>query len=189
MWELWYRKSKCRREKYLSQCGLSCHRDIHAARNILLKHISLLNIVVQDPGATRAYGLLGLNLQDQDGKKRKKIRNMKMVKRVGQRTPTKKNEIYVASNSIFASLLKRATTLLNSEKNQELVIIGVGATIEKALNLSLKLKRSFLGLLSLNVYTKTVHFYDDLEPLDEDGIPQIQKRNNSCVEIKLKKIA
>jgi len=68
------------------------------------------------------------------------------------------------------------------------VIFGLGAAVQQAMELALKLRRRNLGLVDLHPSTQTVVLVDDLEPEDDDKLALAQKRSNSAVRIVCKLI-
>lgn len=73
--------------------------------------------------------------------------------------------------------------LLFFRGGSDVVIYGLGAAIEQAMSLALKLRRKNKGLVELHPTTQTVDLVDDLEPDDDERLPITQKRSNSAVRI------
>jgi len=71
----------------------------------------------------------------------------------------------------------------------EATIFGLGAAVQKAMELALKLRRKNLGRVELHTTTHTVELVDDLEPNDDTKKATSQTRSNSSVKIlaKMKK--
>jgi len=105
-------------------------------------------------------------------------------KRLPARFPKRKNDVYVTRRTNFKAQLARCQKLLDS--GYDFVCIhGLGAAVNRAINLSLQLKRRGLGSLDLAMNTSTVEVTDDLEPLLDDLESQTRVRNCSAVHIKI----
>lgn len=108
----------------------------------------------------------------------------KLVKR-GPSYEIKQNEIYVKRNSNFISQLKRIQFLLDKDNRKPVFIYGLGSQIEKAIDLSQKVKEVYGKNLLIGVNTDTIKLVDDFEPLKPNLKPLFQIRYNSCVKITL----
>ncbi|OZJ02399.1 hypothetical protein BZG36_04861 [Bifiguratus adelaidae] len=124
-------------------------------------------------------------------------------KRTAQHAATKPNDIYVSRSSSFAGQLARGKKLFLEEGYKEITIHGLGASIERALSLSLAIQAVLHDQVTLLCHTKTVNLYDDIVPddmvkysilmtlhgsddvFDEDEDYRTQKRQNSGVEISI----
>lgn len=105
-------------------------------------------------------------------------------KRLPRRLPKRKNDIYVTRKTNFTAQLQRCQRLLDSGSN-EVYIHGLGAAINRALNLALQLKERGLGTIEIAVNTSSVELVDDLEPVDSDQEQKTHTRVNSAVHIKV----
>ncbi|XP_072176534.1 ribonuclease P protein subunit p20-like [Diadema setosum] len=105
-------------------------------------------------------------------------------KRQPRRLPKRSNDIYVTRKSNFAGQLERCEKLLDAGE-AEIHIHGLGAAINRALNLALQLESRALGTLQLAVSTDTVDLVDDVEPLCDDADFDVRERTNSAVHIRL----
>ncbi|KAI8833205.1 hypothetical protein BC829DRAFT_408008 [Chytridium lagenaria] len=94
-------------------------------------------------------------------------------KRSIQRAPTLLTDIYISRKSVFPALLKRAIKLLKS-KNPFITIHGMGAAVNKAIEVALK------------ILTSTVELVDDV--VDEEEDEMTVERRNSAIHIKIYKI-
>ncbi|XP_064601287.1 ribonuclease P protein subunit p20-like [Liolophura sinensis] len=105
-------------------------------------------------------------------------------KRLPPRLPKRKNDIYVSRKTDFKQQFARCQKLFDSGWN-EVYIHGLGAAINRAVNLALQLKDKGMGTLDLAVHTSTVELTDDFEPETDDLEPESRSRNNSTVHIKV----
>eukprot|EP00127_Corallochytrium_limacisporum_P005478 Clim_evm26s206 gene=Clim_evmTU26s206 len=105
-------------------------------------------------------------------------------KRVPERLPRKETDIYVARNTDFNSALKRAKKVLDNG-GSFVDIHGLGATINKALNLALQLDKQYKGVFKLSCRTSTVVVVDDLEPTTENLRHKTRTRNVSALHVHL----
>jgi len=105
-------------------------------------------------------------------------------KRLPPRFPSRKNDVYVTRRTNFKSQLARCEKLLDTGFDS-IFVHGLGAAVNRAINLSLQLKRRGLGSLDVAVNTSTVEVTDDLEPLLDELESQTRVRNCSAVHIKI----
>jgi len=105
-------------------------------------------------------------------------------KRLPPRFPVRKNDVYITRRTNFKAQLARCEKLLDSGFDA-IYIHGLGAAVNRAINLGLQLKRRGLGSLDVAVNTSTVEVTDDLEPLLDDLESQSRVRNCSAVHIKV----
>ena len=68
-------------------------------------------------------------------------------------------------------------------------IHGLGAAINRAVNLALELKHTCVGNIETVTQTSTVELIDDLEPETDEREPDTFVRNNSAVHIKVYKVS
>ncbi|XP_041351252.1 ribonuclease P protein subunit p20-like [Gigantopelta aegis] len=104
-------------------------------------------------------------------------------KRLPPRLPKRKNDVYISRRVHFQAQLKRCQKLLDS--GNEVYIHGLGAAINRAINVALQLKENGRGTVEVSAYTSTVDLADDLEPDNDDDEPEVSHRNNSAVHIKV----
>lgn len=107
-------------------------------------------------------------------------------KRLPRKLPKRKTDVYITRKTDFASQLERAQKLLDSEN--EVYVHGLGAAINRAINLALQIQTESQGLVEIAAHTSTVELVDDLEPQTDDLEPETQSRNNSAIHIKVYKI-
>ncbi|KAH8556048.1 hypothetical protein BGW37DRAFT_479622 [Umbelopsis sp. PMI_123] len=119
--------------------------------------------------------------QNQTFKRRKLEGDLK--KRTPQRPATIPTDIYVSNKSSFAAQLARAKKLLLLQECPSITIHGLGASIEKSMQLSLKLQAELNDQVELKCTTGTVELVDDIIPEDMDQDLKTQTRNNSAVHI------
>lgn len=105
-------------------------------------------------------------------------------KRLPKSLPRRKNDVYVNRRTDFAAQLQRCTKLLDSGYD-EVFIHGLGAAVNRAVNLALKLKQNGLGSIDVATQTSTVELIDDFEPEADDFEGGTQFRNNSAVHIRV----
>ena len=105
-------------------------------------------------------------------------------KRLPRRLPKRKNDIYVSNKTDFKAQLARCHKMLDTGVN-EIYIHGLGAAVNRAVNLALQLQKCNIDTLQLSVNTSTVELTDDLEPKGDDADSETRDRNNSAIHIKL----
>ena len=105
-------------------------------------------------------------------------------KRLPNKLPKRKNDVYVNNRSDFAGQLARCQRMLDSEYTM-IYIHGLGAAASTAINLALQLQLRGMGAIQVAAHTSTVKLIDDLEPETEDLDASCQTRNNSAVHIKV----
>jgi ribonuclease P/MRP protein subunit RPP20 len=108
-------------------------------------------------------------------------------KRLPRKLPKRKNDVYVSRRTNFKQQLERCVKLLNN--GSEVYIHGLGAAINRAVNLALELKNSSVGNVETETHTSTVELVDDLEPETDEHEPETFMRNNSAVHIKVFKVS
>ncbi|KAJ2959302.1 hypothetical protein NQZ79_g5231 [Umbelopsis isabellina] len=122
-------------------------------------------------------------LQDQaPAAKRIKLEG-EIHKRTPQQPATIPTDIYVSNKSAFSAQLARAKKLLLVQECRSITIHGLGASIEKALHLSLKIQSELQFQVDLRCTTDTIELIDDIIPDDTEQDLQTQTRNNSAVHI------
>ena len=94
------------------------------------------------------------------------------------------NDVYVNRRSDFVSQLARCRKLLDQGVNV-LNIHGLGAAINRAINLALQLKETHSETLEVSATTSTVEVTDDLEPLTDADDYHTQTRHVSALHITL----
>ncbi|XP_070579167.1 ribonuclease P protein subunit p20-like [Ptychodera flava] len=108
-------------------------------------------------------------------------------KRLPRRLPKRKNDVYVNRRTNFGAQLERCQKLLDAGF-EELFIHGLGAAINRAINLALQLKTRGMGSIEVSVSTSSVELIDDLEPNNDDSEADVQIRTNSAVHIRVYKV-
>ena len=104
-----------------------------------------------------------------------------------KQTPKQKNDIYVNKQSDFKNQLERAQKLLDSGYN-EIFIHGLGAAINRAVNLALQLKERGHGSIEISAQTSSTQVVDDFRSLDEEQESYSETRTKSSIKIKVYKI-
>ena len=105
-------------------------------------------------------------------------------KRQPRKLPKRQNDVYVTRKSNFAAQMEKCEKLLDKGE-RELHIHGLGAAINRALNLALQLEARGLGTLQLAISTATVDLVDDIEPLCDEEDFDTRERSNSAVHIRV----
>ncbi|XP_020900146.1 ribonuclease P protein subunit p20-like [Exaiptasia diaphana] len=114
-------------------------------------------------------------------------KSFSMKKRTPQRSPKKKNDIYINRKTDFKAQLERCQKLLDSS-HQEVWIHGLGAAINRAINLALQLKHRGMGTIETSALTSSVELIDDFEPLDDEHESHSKVRTNSAIHIRVYRI-
>ncbi len=107
-----------------------------------------------------------------------------LMKRLSKDMPRRKNDIYVSKNTDYKNQIARCRRMLDSGWN-ELYIHGLGAAVNRAINIALQLKALGNGSIDVCVHTSSVELVDDIEPCSDTQEPEMQTRNNSAVHIKV----
>mmetsp|Transcript_8015 Transcript_8015/g.12127 ORF Transcript_8015/g.12127 Transcript_8015/m.12127 type:complete len:136 (-) Transcript_8015:24-431(-) len=94
--------------------------------------------------------------------------------------PPKKNEVFISRKSNDVILYKKIMKLLGT--NDEVVIHGLGAAIEKAVTIALKIEKRNNGAFSLKISTSSVELTDEIFEKNEKEI-KIENRINSAIHI------
>ncbi|XP_065066148.1 ribonuclease P protein subunit p20-like [Rhopilema esculentum] len=110
------------------------------------------------------------------------------TKRAPPRPVKSKNTILVHRKSDFKTQLERCQRLLDKGED-ELQIHGLGAAINRSINMALQLQLRAKGTLKLITTTSTVDLVDDFEPVHEEIDPYAKSRSCSAIHIILRKIA
>ncbi|KAJ3183200.1 ribonucleases P/MRP protein subunit pop7 [Gaertneriomyces sp. JEL0708] len=110
-------------------------------------------------------------------------------KRPPQRAPTLSNDIYVSRKSSFLALAKRAQKLLDGKEFTFLTIHGMGAALNRAIQLALHLREKNNSRISWTITTSSVTLIDDVEPEDVDDETACEVRQNSAIHIRIVKVA
>jgi ribonuclease P/MRP protein subunit RPP20 len=105
-----------------------------------------------------------------------------------RQVPKQKNDIYVNKQSDFKFQLERAQKLLDSGYD-EVFIHGLGAAINRAVNLALQLQERGHGLIEISAQTLSTQVVDDFRPLDEEQEGYSETKTKSSVKIKVYKIS
>ncbi|XP_077990920.1 ribonuclease P protein subunit p20-like [Glandiceps talaboti] len=108
-------------------------------------------------------------------------------KRLPRGLPKRKNDVYVNRRTHFNVHLERCQKMFDSGY-KEIVIHGLGAAINRAINLALQLKLQGMGTIEISVNTSSVELIDDMEPMNDDFEPDTLVRTNSAVHIKVYKV-
>ncbi|KAJ3155478.1 ribonucleases P/MRP protein subunit pop7 [Geranomyces variabilis] len=109
-------------------------------------------------------------------------------KRAVQRPPTLATDIYVSRKSTVQAQAKRARTLLDGPDFSFLTIHGLGAAINRAIELALHLKEQYQDRIAWTISLSTVTLVDDVEPEELDDDVSTETRQNSAVHIRVVKV-
>ena len=104
-------------------------------------------------------------------------------KRLPRKLPVRKCDVYVTRKTDFKGQLERCQKKLDD--GNVVYVHGLGAAVNRAINLALQLKQRGLGSVELAVHTSTVELVDDLEPLTDEHDADSMSRNNSAVHIRV----
>lgn len=108
-------------------------------------------------------------------------------KRIPPRFPKRENDIYISNKSNFKSQFEKCEKLLDGNNN-EILLHGLGAAIDRTINLALRLKEKFMDTCEIDVNTSTVSLQDDFEPTDDHVDYETQIRQNSAIHIRIYRI-
>lgn len=99
----------------------------------------------------------------------------------------KRQDIYVSRKSNFQALYQRALKLLNDDSMGEgtgtVTLHGLGASIEKCVELALKIKETQHA--KLETTTSSEELVDEVMPATDDDLPSWSVRVNSAIHIKI----
>lgn len=110
-----------------------------------------------------------------------------ILKRMPPWMPRRRNDFYVTRRTDFKAQHSRCQAYFDNG-GRELFIHGLGAAINRAINLSLQLQSNSNGTIGIAVRTSTVELVDDLEPLNPELASEFQTRSNSAVHIRVFRI-
>ncbi|EGD77173.1 hypothetical protein PTSG_07506 [Salpingoeca rosetta] len=105
-------------------------------------------------------------------------------KRPAPKPRTSLTDVYIARNSAFEAQLARAMSLLES-KEARVTLHGLGAAINRCINIALQLQEKFAGQLTMSVETDTVGLLDEIASDDLEAPPVVSKRRNSAIHVHL----
>ncbi|KAL1242720.1 Ribonuclease P protein subunit [Trichinella spiralis] len=100
------------------------------------------------------------------------------------RLSNRKNDIYITEKTHIKAQMKICKKLLDSGYNA-VYIHAMGDAMNRAISLSLQLKRQGRGSLNVDVCTSSVNLIDDLEPVVDDAKVEKRSRTTSAIHIKL----
>lgn len=80
--------------------------------------------------------------------------------------------------------MEKCCELLTKGEN-EIILHGLGAAIQRCCNLALQVKNNFHGVCDLEVNTSTTDLIDDLEPMTDDLEFGSQVRQTSSIHIRI----
>jgi len=112
----------------------------------------------------------------------------KLIKRVPEHPPVKKDDIYVSRTMNITVLKKRVLKLLEKSEMEYVTLNGLGAAMNVTITLAQQLQEDYNGKLELACSTSSVKLVDEYQPLRDDLKPIIQTRYNSSIHIKIRKI-
>ena len=107
-------------------------------------------------------------------------------KRLPRQLPNRKNDIFVTKKTNFKAQMNRCQKLFDSGLN-EVVIHGLGAAVNRAINLALQLQRNSMRTLEIATHTSTVELMDDFDGEMDEFDSHVQTRNNTAIHIKVYK--
>ncbi|XP_045498442.1 ribonuclease P protein subunit p20-like isoform X1 [Colias croceus] len=121
---------------------------------------------------------------DQNNPKRRPNKNYVLKKRLPLRPKDGDNVIFVTKKTNFKAQLDKCCDLLTKGEN-DIILHGLGAAIQRCCNLALQLESLFAGTCQIEVNTGTVDLVDDLEPLTDDLDFGAQVRHSSSIHIRI----
>lgn len=101
------------------------------------------------------------------------------------RFANRKNDVYVTRKTNFKAQEARCAKLLDSTLYDEIYVHGLGAAINRAINLCLQLERKYMGTVKLETVTSTVEVTDHMQALMDEGESKTRKRYVSAVHIRV----
>jgi len=107
-------------------------------------------------------------------------------KRLPRSFPRRDIDVYISRKTNFVQQLEKCKKLLQGE-HEEVVIHGLGAAVNRAINLALQVKAVYGDTVELATMTSTEELIDDLEPQVDNCEPMSQGRNTSAVHIRIYK--
>lgn len=127
--------------------------------------------------------------EEEEGQSGKAKKTVTVVKHPPNKVggSVKKQDIYVSRKSNFQALYQRAMRLLNDDSQGEgmgtVTLHGLGASIEKCVELALKIKEAQHA--TLETTTSSEELVDEVMPATEDDLPSWSVRVNSAIHIKI----
>lgn len=103
-------------------------------------------------------------------------------KRLPRKLPKRKNDVYVSRKTDFKAQHARCMKLFESGFS-EIFIHGLGAAVNRAINLALQIQKSGMGTIDMAVNTSTVELMDDFESENDSLEHETRTRHNSAVHI------
>ncbi|XP_015768979.1 PREDICTED: ribonuclease P protein subunit p20-like [Acropora digitifera] len=137
-------------------------------------------------GHAQVFDIDGRMVQRINENKMADKKSHKRSKRPPQRVQKCRNDIYVNRKTDFAVQLERCQKALDSS-DQEVTIHGLGAAMNRAINLALQLEHKRQGTVELSATTSSVKLVDDYDPEDDDHEVCSKVRTNSAIHIKVYK--
>ncbi|RGB25871.1 hypothetical protein C1646_722641 [Rhizophagus diaphanus] len=125
------------------------------------------------------------NTKNESKKPSGSIQKKNIRKRMPQHPATIPTDIYVSRKSNFKGQLFRAKKLLMEDGHPSITIHGLGAAIQRSINLVLALNDLTHNQIIYKTTTSTVQLVDDIIPDDDDKDLESQIRQNSAVHIQV----
>lgn len=91
----------------------------------------------------------------------------------------------------FLWTVDRCRKLLESGKYDAIYVHGLGAAVDRAVNIALQLKVTSVGSvapLEVSANTSTIDLIDDFIPVDDDHEPTTRSRRSSAIHIKVYRV-
>jgi len=105
-------------------------------------------------------------------------------KRLPPQMPRSADHVYINMRTDFKFQMARAKKVIFDGAN-EVHIHGLGAAINRAINIALQVQSHYNDALDIDVRTSTIQVVDDFEPLQNDLEPRSQARYVSTIHIRL----
>uniref|UniRef100_A0A1I7X7E5 Ribonuclease P n=1 Tax=Heterorhabditis bacteriophora TaxID=37862 RepID=A0A1I7X7E5_HETBA len=95
--------------------------------------------------------------------------------------------IWLMRRTNMQSQIKRIEDLLNNQSDQ-VYVHGLGASLNKALTLTVELQKKFSGAVQYHINTSTINVTDDLFPMSDEFELGVRNRPLSAVHVRLHRI-
>ncbi|VDN58361.1 unnamed protein product [Dracunculus medinensis] len=103
------------------------------------------------------------------------------------RFPRTKSDIYITRHTSIGAQKARIEKLLDNKFNS-VTLHGLGAAVNRTVNVALQIQRKLVDSVKLDVRTSTVRVTDDLFPLYDEVDFKTNVRNISAVHIKITRL-
>ena len=112
------------------------------------------------------------------------VEEYELVKRLPLKFSRRKNDVYITTKTNFRAQIKRIKKLLETGNN-EVFLHGLGAAIERTVNLALTLEEEAKPMVKIEVSHDSMRVVDDLKNLIEPEKSKTFSRNTPVIHIRL----